>query len=101
MTFVFTDIEGSTKLFHELGDAYIGVLDEHHKILREAIAAHDGVEIKTEGDAFFIAYDEPANAILSMRDAQLALASHSFSHGRPVRVRMGIHVGPVAIVDDD
>jgi predicted ATPase/class 3 adenylate cyclase len=101
VTFVFTDIEGSTKLFHELGDAYIRVLDEHHKILREAIAAHDGVEIKTEGDAFFIAYDEPANAILSMRDAQLALASHSFSHGRPVRVRMGIHVGPVAIVDDD
>ena len=101
VTFVFTDIEGSTKLFHELGDAYLGVLDEHHRILRHAIANHDGVEIKTEGDAFFIAYEDPAKAILSMRDAQLALAAHAFAHGRPVRVRMGIHVGPVAIVDDD
>ena len=101
VTFVFTDIEGSTKLFHELGDTYIAVLDDHHKIMRAAITAHDGVEIKTEGDAFFCAWDDPTKAVLAMRDAQLELAKHQFAHGRPVRVRMGIHVGPVAIVDDD
>ncbi len=101
VTFVFTDIEGSTKLFHELGDNYITVLEEHHAILRTAIEAHAGVEIKTEGDAFFVAFEGVAQAVLACRDAQLGLAAHPFSHGRPVRVRIGIHVGDVAIVDDD
>ena len=101
VTFVFTDIEGSTKLFHALGDDYISVLDEHNAVMRNAMMLHGGFEVKTEGDAFFVAFSDPTAALLACRDAQLALATHPFTHGEPVRVRMGLHLGPVTIVDDD
>ena len=57
VTFLFTDIEGSTRLLHELGtDGYAAALDEHRRIIREAIAATGGVEVDTQGDAFFVAF---------------------------------------------
>jgi class 3 adenylate cyclase len=56
VTFLFTDIEGSTKLLQELGDEYADVLAEHRRILRDAFAAYDGVEVDTQGDAFFVAF---------------------------------------------
>ena len=101
MTFLFTDIEGSTRLYHELGDAYVAVLEEHHRRLRAAIGAHHGVEVKTEGDAFFVAFADPADAVGTCLDAQRALAEDGWPHGAPVRVRMGVHTGPVNIVDND
>jgi class 3 adenylate cyclase len=85
VTFLFTDIEGSTKLLHELGDGYADVLVEHRHILRDAFVAHDGVEVDTQGDAFFVAFARATDAAAAAADAQRGLAE-----GR-VRVRMGIH----------
>src|SRR4051794_10227472 len=62
VTFLFTDIEGSTQLLHELGDAYADALAEHRRALREAFARHDGVEVDTQGDAFFIAFGRAKDA---------------------------------------
>jgi predicted ATPase/class 3 adenylate cyclase len=94
VTFLFTDIEGSTKLLHELGDAYADVLAEHRRILRDAFAAHDGVEVDTQGDAFFVAFARATDAAAAAADAQRGLAK-----GR-VRVRMGIHTGEPIRTDE-
>jgi predicted ATPase len=88
VTFLFTDIEGSTKLLHELGaEAYTGSLAEHRRLLREAFAHHGGVEVDTQGDAFFIAFPTASGALEAAREAQEALVSG------PIRVRIGIHTG--------
>jgi hypothetical protein len=87
VTFLFTDIEGSTMLLHELGDDYADVLAEHRRILREAFTAHDGVEVDTQGDAFFVAFARATDAAAAAADSQRSLAVG------PVRVRMGIHTG--------
>ena len=87
VTFLFTDIEGSTRLLQELGDEYATVLAEHRRILREALAAYSGVEVDTQGDAFFFAFDRATDAVAAAANAQRALAS------TPIRVRMGIHTG--------
>jgi class 3 adenylate cyclase len=63
VTFLFTDIEGSTKLLHELGDAYAETLAEHRRVLREAFAARGGVEVDTQGDAFFYAFARARDAV--------------------------------------
>ena len=87
VTFLFTDIEGSTKLLHELGDGYADVLAEHRRILRDAFAVHDGVEVDTQGDAFFVAFTRASDAVAAAANAQRELARG------PIRVRMGIHTG--------
>jgi predicted ATPase len=87
VTLVFTDIEGSTRLLHELGDGYADVLAEHRRLLREAFAAHGGIEVDTQGDAFFYAFAEAREAVAAAREAQEALANG------PVSVRIGIHTG--------
>jgi predicted ATPase/Tfp pilus assembly protein PilF len=87
VTFLFTDIEGSTLLLRELGDRYAQVLAEHRRSLREAWGRHEGVEVDTQGDAFFVAFARASDAVAAAADAQLALA------GGPVRVRMGLHTG--------
>jgi predicted ATPase/class 3 adenylate cyclase len=95
VTFLFTDIEGSTKLLQELGaDAYAAALAEHRRILRDAFADHAGVEVDTQGDAFFAAFASARNAVASAKDAQTQLSA------TPIRVRMGLHSGE-ALVDDD
>ena len=60
VTFLFTDIEGSTRMLHRLGDTFLGVLEDHRRILRDAFATHDGVELRTEGDSFFAVSDRSA-----------------------------------------
>ena len=87
VTLLFTDIEGSTRLLEELGDRYADVLAEHRRLLREAFRAHGGVEVDTQGDAFFYAFTTAGGAVEAARNAQLALADG------PVRVRIGIHTG--------
>jgi predicted ATPase len=88
VTLLFTDIEGSTRLLHELGPArYADALAEHRRILREAAAAHGGVEIDTQGDAFFIAFPTPGGAAAAARTACEDLAAGA------IRVRMGLHTG--------
>jgi predicted ATPase/class 3 adenylate cyclase len=87
VTFLFTDIEGSTRLLQELGDRYADVLAEHRRMLREAFAHHSGVEVDTQGDAFFVAFARASDAVASAQAAQGAL------RGGRVRVRMGVHTG--------
>ena len=94
VTFLFTDIEGSTKLLHELGEEYADVLAEHRRVLRDAFAAHDGVEVDTQGDAFFVAFARATDAAAAAADSQRGLA------GGPVRVRMGIHTGEPVRTDE-
>jgi predicted ATPase len=85
VTFLFTDVEGSTKLLHELGaEGYAQALAEHRRVLREAFARHGGVEVDTQGDAFFLAFPTAQGALAAAREAQAALA---------IPVRMGLHTG--------
>ncbi|MFY9615543.1 MAG: adenylate/guanylate cyclase domain-containing protein [Candidatus Dormiibacterota bacterium] len=93
-TFVFTDIEGSTKLVQQIGaDRWRQVLEDHHRLLREQWAAFDGREVNTEGDAFFVAFPSAANAVAASAAAQRALSAHSWSDEVTIRVRMGLHTG--------
>jgi predicted ATPase len=88
VTLLFTDIEGSTRLLHALGPApYAEALAEHRRIVREAAAAHGGVEVDTQGDAFFIAFPTPREAAKAARAARDGLAAGA------IRVRMGLHTG--------
>ncbi len=94
VTFLFTDIEGSTKLLHDLGGARYGeVLAEHERILREAFAAHHGWVVDTQGDSFFVAFRRAKDAVASAVDAQRDVAAGSWPAGTEVKVRMGLHTG--------
>jgi predicted ATPase/class 3 adenylate cyclase len=93
VTFLFTDIEGSTDLARRLGNGWPGVLGEHHEIVRRAIGDHDGVEVLNEGDAFFAVFGLAADAVAATADAQRALAVHEWPPDGAVRVRMGLHTG--------
>jgi predicted ATPase/class 3 adenylate cyclase len=101
VTFLFTDIEGSTGLLQALGDRYGAVLDEHAAILRRALADHGGVEVSTHGDAFFVVFTSPPAAVRAAVAAQRALAAHDWSPAPPVRVRMGVHTGEGTLGGDD
>jgi class 3 adenylate cyclase len=101
VTFLFTDIEGSTKLLQRLGDRYAAVIEAHGHILREAIARGDGTEVGTEGDAFFAVFRAPTGALEAAVEAQRALAGHRWPEGNSVRVRMGIHTGLALLSGDD
>ena len=101
VTFLFTDIEGSTGLLQALGDGYAAVLDEHAAIIRRAVADGGGVEVSTHGDAVFAAFASPAGAVRAAVAAQRGLAAHDWSPGPAVRVRMGIHTGEGALGGDD
>ena len=94
VTLLFTDIEGSTRLLHELGERYVEVLAEHRRALREAFAAHDGVEVDTQGDAFFVAFARAQDALAAARDAQAALSTG------PARARIGIHTGEPQLTNE-
>lgn len=92
VTFLFTDIEGSTRLIEALGeDGYVDALGEHQRVLRTAFAAHGGVEVGTQGDAFLYAFTDPDQGLAAAAGGQEALA------GGPVRVRIGLHTGHVRL----
>jgi predicted ATPase/class 3 adenylate cyclase len=93
LTFLFTDIEGSTAMLLRLGDAYAQVLADHHRLVRSALAAHGGNEIDTQGDAFFAVFSSPAACVAGAIDMQRAFVSYPWPAGETVRVRMGIHSG--------
>jgi class 3 adenylate cyclase/streptogramin lyase len=100
VTFLFTDIEGSTRLVRKLRDRYGGVLAEHQRLLREAFARHGGKEIDTQGDSFFVAFPRARDAVLAALAAQRALAAQAWPDDVEVRVRMGIHTGGAAVAGD-
>ena len=93
MTFVFTDIEDSTELLKKLGDEYRDVLTAHRRIIREAFKSCDGVEMDTQGDAFFFVFQRAADAVLAAVEAQRAHAAHTWPADETVRVRIGLHTG--------
>jgi YVTN family beta-propeller protein len=94
VTFLYTDIEGSTLLLRQLGrDRYDEALTAHHGILEAAVAAHDGRVVDTQGDSFFVAFGTAADAVAAAVDAQRELAAHTWPEGKPVKVRMGLHTG--------
>jgi predicted ATPase/class 3 adenylate cyclase len=98
VTFLFTDIEGSTRLLHELGRGpYAAVLEEHHRLLREVIVAHDGREVDTEGDAFFVAFARPTDALAAAADSQRRISDTEWPQGGEIRVRMGLHAGEALV----
>ncbi|HZA79980.1 MAG TPA: adenylate/guanylate cyclase domain-containing protein, partial [Actinomycetes bacterium] len=101
VTFLFTDIEGSTRLLQELGDRYAAVRDEHAAIVRRAVAEAGGVEVSTEGDSFFVAFASPLAAVRAAVAAQQGLAGHDWPPGPPVRVRMGLHTGDGVLGGDN
>jgi predicted ATPase/class 3 adenylate cyclase len=94
VTFLFTDIEGSTRLLQELGHpTYRRVQDDHGGILREAIESEEGVEVRTEGDSFFAVFSTPEGALRAAVEGQRKLAGHDWPGGVSLRVRMGLHTG--------
>jgi class 3 adenylate cyclase len=95
VTFLFTDIEGSTRLIEELGeDGYVQALAEHRHLLRAAFADHGGVEVDTQGDAFLYAFSDPSEALTAAAQAQQELARG------PVSVRMGLHTGETQLTGE-
>jgi class 3 adenylate cyclase len=93
VTFLFSDIEGSTRLLQELGDEYTQVVGDHRRIMRGAMEGHGGTEIDTQGDAFFFSFPRAKDAAAAAVDAQRALAGHEWPGDAQVRVRMGLHTG--------
>jgi class 3 adenylate cyclase len=97
LTFLFTDIEGSTALLGRLGDDdYAELLAGHHALIRSALAAHGGSEVDTQGDAFFAVFSSPRGCVAAALQMQRAIAARAWPGGEPVRVRMGIHCGEAA-----
>jgi class 3 adenylate cyclase len=93
VTFLFSDIEGSTRLLEQLGDGYADVLGDHRQILRERLGAANGQEIDTQGDAFFFSFTRAKDAVTGAVAAQRALAAHEWPEGIEVKTRMGLHTG--------
>jgi predicted ATPase/class 3 adenylate cyclase len=97
VTFLFTDIEGSTRLLSELGaDRYRTALEDHRRILRSAFARYHGHEVDTQGDSFLVGFRRATDAVQAAGQAQRNLASNSWSDDKPVRVRIGIHTAEVS-----
>jgi class 3 adenylate cyclase len=100
VTFVFTDVEGSTELLKALGDRYAEVLGAHRRIVREAFGAAGGAEIDTQGDAFFFAFPRARDAVAAAVEAQRAHAAHTWPEETAVRVRIGLHTGEPSMGDE-
>src|ERR1700689_1113171 len=97
LTFLFTDIEGSTVLLGRVGDdIYAQVLAGHHTLIRSALAAHDGREVDTQGDAFFAEFSSPRACMVAVLAMQQAMEAYAWPAGERVRVRMGVHCGEAA-----
>ncbi|HYW87339.1 MAG TPA: AAA family ATPase, partial [Chloroflexota bacterium] len=93
VTLLFTEVDGSPALLEQLGDAYAAILADHRHLLHEAIDAHRGMQVDSQGDAFFFVFSRAQDAVLATRDVQRAFALHRWPPGTPVRVRMSLHSG--------
>ena len=100
VTFLFTDVEGSTRLLSQLRDRYGNVLAEHQRLLREAFAAHGGEEVDTQGDGFFYVFSRARDAAAAAADGQRALAAYDWPDGAVFQVRMGVHTGEPVLSDE-
>src|SRR5947207_13228685 len=100
VTFLFSDVEGSTALLRKLRDGYRGVMGEHEELMRAAWAEAAGRELDADGDSFFVAFARPRQAVDAAVAAQRALAAHDWPDGVELRVRIGIHTGEASLVGD-
>lgn len=96
VTFVFSDIEGSTRLLKRLGTRYAGVLERHRVLLRTAWQAYGGYEVNTEGDSFFVAFSRTSDAVQACAEGERLLGAEPWPADGVVRVRMGVHCGLAA-----
>jgi class 3 adenylate cyclase len=101
VTLLFSDIEGSTRLLERFGQGYDDVLDEHRRIVRDAVAGHGGQEVRTERDAFFVAFARAGDAVRAAIAAQRGLSQSEWPPGVAVRVRVGVHTGEPRVVGGD
>src|ERR671923_10420 len=100
VTFLFSDVEGSTALLRSLRDRYTEVIGEHERLLRAAWADSEGRELDADGDSFFVAFHRPRQAVDAAISAQRALAAHVWPDGVELRVRIGIHTGEASLAGD-
>jgi YVTN family beta-propeller protein len=99
VTFLFTDIEGSTRLLKQLRDRYTELVAEHRRLLRAAFVQHGGVEVDSQGDAFFVVFRRAEDGVAAAASLQRVLAAHAWPDGVSVRVRVGIHTGHASVSD--
>jgi YVTN family beta-propeller protein len=100
VTFLFTDVEGSTRLERQLRDRYGEAITQHRKLLRDAFELAGGREIDTQGDAFFVVFPTAMDAVTAAVEAQRLVAAHAWPDGSKVRVRIGIHTGEASIDEE-
>src|SRR5438046_2496591 len=101
LTFLFTDLEGSTHLLQRLGDRYPALLAAHYELMRAAFGRNGGQEVGTRGDALFVVFEQASAAVTGAAAAQVALAGYGWPDDCEVRVRMGLHTGEAEVVDGD
>jgi class 3 adenylate cyclase len=97
VTFLFSDIEGSTGLLKRLGERYAELIADHRRIIRDTLGEHGGIEIDRQGDSFFFAFARAREAVAAAVAAQRAHAAYEWPGGENVRVRMGLHTGEPAL----
>jgi class 3 adenylate cyclase len=100
VTFLFADIEGSTRLVQRLGDRYGDLLRDFRRVMRDELEGRDGQEIDTQGDALFFSFSRARDAVAGSVAAQRALTGHDWPDGSDVRVRMGLHTGEPAVGEE-
>jgi class 3 adenylate cyclase len=100
VTFMFTDIEGSTRLLRQLHNRYPELVAEQQRLLRGAFTHHGGTEVDTQGESTFVVFRTATEAVLSAISAQRALAAHSWPDGVELRVRIGIHTGKASLAGE-
>jgi predicted ATPase/class 3 adenylate cyclase len=101
VTFLFTDIEGSTRLMRELGDQYVPLQVVHHELLRNAFRANEGRELRTEGDSFFCVFQSAIDACNAAATAQRSFAEHQWPARGAIKVRIGLHTGEAPLMGDE
>src|SRR5580765_6094027 len=97
VTFLFTDIEGSTRLLEAGPEAYRAALSRHDAIVRATVATHGGVIVQTRGDGFCAAFASPGEATRAALEAQLGLCREPWGEAGPIKTRMGLHTGEVEL----
>ncbi len=100
LTFLFTDIEGSTQMLARQGERYRQMLGDHRRIVRESLAVHGGREVDTAGDGFFCVFSSPRECLEAATEMQQHLVSHPWPKGDELRVRMGVHTGEASVDAD-
>src|SRR5712691_11820923 len=100
VTFMFTDLDGSTRLLRQLREGYGKVLAEHRRLVRAAAAEHGGVEVDTQGDSFFLAFDSAKDAIHAAVSVQRALLAHPWPENAGVHARLALHTSEPQATDD-